>query len=123
MGIKVIKPTWEAKSSGLAIQREGTVLLEFAPNVGTQTYDWTRKEVRAWWGGGPAGTPVGLLRRISWNKQSVRGAHATCLQTFALSAVECAGVLDAADARQEWSAYHDPNKNSAGEGTIRKQLA
>jgi hypothetical protein len=46
MAIKVIKPTWEAKSSGLAIQREGTVLLEFAPNVGTQTYDWSRKEVR-----------------------------------------------------------------------------
>jgi hypothetical protein len=65
-----------------------------------------------------------LQRRLSYRSFCKQYLAMACrLQTFALSAVECAGVLDAADARQEWSAYHDPNKNSAGEGTTRKQLA
>ncbi|KAL4441252.1 hypothetical protein ABPG77_011489 [Micractinium sp. CCAP 211/92] len=43
MTLKVIRPTWERVGSGLAISREGTVLLEFANALGPQKYDWEQK--------------------------------------------------------------------------------
>ena len=46
MTLKVIKPTWAHVGSGLRMQREGTVLLEFAQSLGPQKYDWENKEVR-----------------------------------------------------------------------------
>lgn len=46
MALKVIKPTWQQIGSGLAIEREGTVLLEFAKSTGPRSYAWDQKEVR-----------------------------------------------------------------------------
>lgn len=54
--------------------------------------------------------------------------HPSCLplsaQTFALSALECAAVLEAADQRSDRGCdfFHDPNKGGPGEGTIAKSL-
>lgn len=45
MSLKVIKPTWQQIGSGLAIEREGTVLLEFAKSTGPKSYAWEQKEV------------------------------------------------------------------------------
>lgn len=44
-------------------------------------------------------------------------------EVFGLSAVECAAVLEATDARQGCDFYHDPNKGGSGEGTIQKTLS
>jgi len=43
-------------------------------------------------------------------------------QTFALSAVECAEVLELAEAGGKQEFFHDPNKFSSGEGTVSKSL-
>lgn len=43
-------------------------------------------------------------------------------QTFALSAVECAAVLEGVDSRQLCEFFHDPNKGQPGEGSITKSL-
>lgn len=45
------------------------------------------------------------------------------MQTFGLSAVECAMVLESTDARRECAFFHDPNKGSAAEGSVQKSLA
>lgn len=45
------------------------------------------------------------------------------MQSFALSAVECAMVLESTDARNECTFFHDPNKGSAAEGSVQKSLA
>lgn len=50
MSLKVIKPTWQQVTSGLALDREGTVLLEFAKGE-NRKYDWDRKEVGGCWQG------------------------------------------------------------------------
>lgn len=146
MSLKVIKPSWDrAGAGGLRVAREGTVLLEFAAAKGPQQYDWERKEVRVCVAllccrvcvcvsllvgaavgegreGGPAASAAaapGLSRRRR-RRPLPRPCHA--LQTIALSAVECAAVLDATDARQGVDFYHDPNKGGAQEGQISKTL-
>ncbi|PRW57453.1 Whirly transcription factor [Chlorella sorokiniana] len=86
MALKVIKPTWQQIGSGLAIEREGTVLLEFAKSTGPKSYAWDQKE------------------------------------TFGLSALECAAVLEAADKHQPANFVHDPYKGGEGEGRIIKTL-
>ncbi|KAL6779537.1 hypothetical protein ACKKBG_A12675 [Auxenochlorella protothecoides x Auxenochlorella symbiontica] len=43
-------------------------------------------------------------------------------ENFALSAVECAGILESVEAGKEASFFHDPNKMSANEGQIVKTL-
>jgi hypothetical protein len=43
-------------------------------------------------------------------------------ETFGLSAVECADVLEAAATGAEKSFFHDPNKGGAGEGAVAKTL-
>lgn len=42
--------------------------------------------------------------------------------TFALTAVECAEILNAVETASEKSFFHDPNKMGASEGTITKSL-
>ncbi|KAG7673446.1 hypothetical protein Ndes2526B_g03107 [Nannochloris sp. 'desiccata'] len=43
-------------------------------------------------------------------------------ETFALSAVECAEILELAESGGEKQFFHDPNKFGSGEGTITKNL-
>ena len=43
-------------------------------------------------------------------------------ENFALSALECAEILESVEANTEKSFFHDPNKFSAGEGSVTKQL-
>ncbi|KDD76494.1 Whirly transcription factor [Helicosporidium sp. ATCC 50920] len=86
--LKLIRPTWVRSGSGngISIQRDGTLLLEFATAKAEREYDWDRKE------------------------------------TFALSAVECAEILEAAEAKGEVSFFHDPHKMGRQEGQVTKTL-
>lgn len=88
MTLKLIRPTWVRSGSGngISIQRDGTLLLEFATAKAEREYDWDRKE------------------------------------TFALSAVECAEILEAAEAKGEVSFFHDPHKMGRQEGQVTKTL-
>ncbi len=49
--VKVIKPTWVSVQGGISMDREGVVLLEFAPAIGkdgaNNKYDWSKKQVGA----------------------------------------------------------------------------
>ena len=64
MALKVIKPTWQQIGSGLAIEREGTVLLEFAKSTGPKSYAWDQKEVR--------GSSLGRCGAAAWAAPTVR---------------------------------------------------
>lgn len=150
MALKVIKPTWHQIGSGLAIEREGTVLLEFAKSTGPRSYAWEQKEVRQWRLQAGAAARAAGQRRLAFAQGHAChlgplpcacgcchsfAAADWCLpllpsppansrqpQTFGLSAVECAAVLEAADRHQPANFVHDPYKGGEGEGRIIKTL-
>lgn len=46
MALGPIRPTWRRlKDGGMAVDRQGTMLLEFAPAAGERIYDWNKKLV------------------------------------------------------------------------------